>query len=102
MNKLGQILRYDWAGNPLPPSRPPSKKFTKFLYLQHSGNYILWTPKKSGFYITKEDFSIAIDSMAVAPIGTIIYGNKKGEEGVDFFIISECTLIVSKYGGHSM
>jgi len=97
INKLEEILRFDWAGNVLPNMKPPSKKFSKFLHLRHSSNYILWTPKKSGFYITKEDFTVVIDSVSVAPIGTIIYGDKKTEEGVDFFIISECSLIVTRF-----
>ncbi|CAG7662430.1 unnamed protein product [Allacma fusca] len=97
VNKLGQVLKYDWAGNLLPQIRAPTKKFTRFLYIKDTSNYVLWTPKKSGFYITKEDFSVVIDSMAVAPIGKIIYGDKKTDEGIDFFIISECSLIKYSY-----
>lgn len=68
ITKEETLLRFDWSGNTLPPPKPPTKPFTRFTYCAPTGHYICWTPNKSSFFFAREDFTVAIDSVAIAPI----------------------------------
>lgn len=95
VTKYGEIKRFSWNGKVLPTPRVPSKSFKRFMYIDHANLYVCWTPNKSSYFFAKEDFSIAIDSVAIAPIQNIIHGGRRNEENFDVFIICGVTLNAS-------
>lgn len=97
---MGDVLRFDWAGSKLGMSTP-SKKFTKFIHIYQTGHYICYNPGKSFFYIFREDWTVALDTVAISRIDKMYYGGRKTEENAfEFFIVSGATLNVKFYSKH--
>ncbi|ODN00596.1 hypothetical protein Ocin01_06074 [Orchesella cincta] len=92
LTKMGEIIRYDWAGKKL-GSVVPTKKFIKFIYIPQTGNFICYNPGKSVFFILKEEFHLAMDAVSISPIDKIVYsGRRTDENSFEFFIVNKDTL----------
>jgi len=92
---MGDVLRYDWSGKKL-GIVTPTKRFARFIHIHQTGNYVAYNPGKSFFYIFREDWTVAMDTVSIMPIDKIVYSGRKTDESVvDFFIISGATLNVS-------
>lgn len=94
MTKNREISRYDWTGTKV-GSVLPTKKFTRFIFIPETGNYIGYTPGKMAIYILKEEFQSATDSICIMPIEKIVYSGKKTEENsVEFYCLFRDTVNV--------
>lgn len=94
---MGDVIRFDWAGSKiLNGTITPSKKFTHFIEIYQSGHIIGYNPGKSFFYIYKEDWILAMDTVCVSHIDKMFYGGKKTDDNAyEFFIVSGFILYVS-------